>query len=98
MFIQVLLDVRKTLEESKKIKKPGGESTEVFFKYERLTTFCYLRGLLGHIDDRCTKLLMMGEDDSDHHWGPELRVDPRNPMFVGTSTYLWNDVNGGSTF
>ena len=41
---------------------------------------------------------MMGEDDSDHHWGPELRVDPRNPMFVGTSTYLWNDVNGGSTF
>ncbi|RZB66297.1 hypothetical protein D0Y65_042080, partial [Glycine soja] len=66
IHIRVLLDVRKSLKKSKKIRKPGGESNEVLFKFKRLGKFCYLCGILGHLDDSYGKLLMMGEDDGTH--------------------------------
>ncbi|MCI08776.1 DUF4283 domain protein, partial [Trifolium medium] len=48
MCVRVLVDVRLPLKRYKKIKKPEGESSIVYFKYERLGTFCYVCGLLGH--------------------------------------------------
>lgn len=49
----------------------------VRFKYERLTTLCFLCGLLGHADISCPKLFHMEEDNGVRGWGPELRVEKR---------------------
>jgi len=51
MRIRVLLDVLKPLKRVKKNKKPGGETSIIKFKYERLGNFCYYCGMLGHIED-----------------------------------------------
>jgi hypothetical protein len=75
MRIRVLLDVTKPLKRQKKIKKPGGVSSYIRFKYERLGNYCYFCGLLGHIEDFCEKLYDLQEDDGTRLWGPDLRVD-----------------------
>ena len=57
-----MLDVLQPLKCSKKIRKPGGEVTEVTFKYEKLSTFCYICVLLGYNDDHCDKIFEMADD------------------------------------
>jgi len=75
MRIRVLLDVTKPLKRQKKIKKPGGDSGYIRFKYERLGNYCYFCGMLGHIEDFCEKLYDLQEDDGTRLWGPELHAD-----------------------
>jgi hypothetical protein len=75
MRIRVLVDVRLPLKRYKKIKKGEGDSKLVHFKYERLGTFCYVCGLLGHSESRCPKLFDMTETDGARGWSPELRAD-----------------------
>lgn len=78
MRIRVLLDVTKPLKRMKKIKRPGGESSVIKFKYERLGNFCYFCGMLGHIEDYCEKLYSVDSDDGTRFWGPELRVEKKH--------------------
>ncbi|XP_045807554.1 uncharacterized protein LOC123904150 [Trifolium pratense] len=75
MRIRVLIDVRLPLKKSKKIKKPGEESKLIQFKYERLGTFCYVCGLLGHAENKCPKLFDMETTKVVRGWGPELRAE-----------------------
>lgn len=81
-----MLDVLQPLKCSKKIRKPGGEVTEVTFKYEKLSTFCYICVLLGYNDDHCDKIFEMADDGGVRLWGLEIKVQSR--------TYGGN--NGGS--
>jgi len=60
----------------------------VAFKYERLGHFCYLCGMLGHIDDYCELLFSMKEDNGEQRWGPELRAEPRNVVASSGSKWL----------
>jgi hypothetical protein len=75
MRIRVLVDVREPLKKAKKIKKQGGDSCMVQFKYERLGTFCYVCGLLGHSESRCPKLFDHPELEIKRAWSPELRAE-----------------------
>lgn len=75
MRIRVLLNVTKPLKRQKKIKRPGGDTLTVRFKYERLGNFCYYCGILGHIEDYCDKLYAVESDDGIRHWGSEIRVE-----------------------
>lgn len=63
MRIQVLVDVRHPLKRTKKVKKQGGDAIMVTFQYERLETFCYLCGILGHMESLCDKLFLLMVDD-----------------------------------
>lgn len=47
--IQVELDVRKSLFRRKRLNLLPGWPTYVLFKYERLPTYCYLCGRMGHL-------------------------------------------------
>ena len=55
MRIKVSIDVRKPLKRRMKIKKQGGEWTWINFKYERLPTFCFFCGIIGHNERFCQR-------------------------------------------
>jgi hypothetical protein len=76
MRIRVLVDVRRPLMRMKKIKVKGN-SHEVKFKYEKLGTFCYYCGMLGHIEDFCKSLFSNPDDDGVRLWSSDLRADKR---------------------
>lgn len=69
MRLKVNVDVRFPLKKEKKVRKLGGEWKVVKFKYEKLGTFCYLCGVLGHTDQFCEKNFQMEVDDGSCGWG-----------------------------
>lgn len=77
MRVRVLLDVRKPLLKKLKLRKPGGDAKEVVLKYETLDIFCYMCGMLGHLDNSCNKLFDLVRDDSSRNWGPEIKAEVR---------------------
>ncbi|XP_048504096.1 uncharacterized protein LOC125499392 [Beta vulgaris subsp. vulgaris] len=66
--VRVLIDVTKPLRRVQRISVKKGVSALVEFKYERLPTFCYGCGLIGHIERDCS---MVNEDDriEGKQWG-----------------------------
>lgn len=63
MKVRVLIDVCKPLKKVKRIKKSGGILVEVNFKYERSEIFCYVCGMMWHVEESGQKFLAMKEDD-----------------------------------
>nr|GMC76582.1 uncharacterized protein LOC109174453 [Ipomoea batatas] len=53
--VRVAIDVWKPLKKGMRMKKDSGEWFAVSFKYERLPTFCFLCGVLGHAEKFCAK-------------------------------------------
>lgn len=74
--VKVCLDVSKPLRRLQKIKTRSGDLAVVEIKYERLPTFCYECGILGHIERDC---LQVSDDEKEEgkQWGSWLRASPR---------------------
>lgn len=53
MRIRVAIDVGQPLKKQMKIKKVGGEWIWIHFKYERLPSFCFYCGRIGHTEKFC---------------------------------------------
>ncbi|CAN1790281.1 hypothetical protein LINPERHAP1_LOCUS18765 [Linum perenne] len=51
--LRVTIDIRQPLKREKKPRVAGGEWVMARFKYERLPTFCFIYGRIGHIDRQC---------------------------------------------
>ncbi|KAG4957992.1 hypothetical protein JHK85_044372 [Glycine max] len=51
---------------------------------------------MGHIDENCKKLLLLGEDNGYREWSQDLRADPRNPTTTEDAKYLRDSDHGGS--
>lgn len=93
MHIKVKLDVRVPLKKEYRVKKTGGEWKMVQFKYERLGVFCFVCGIIGHVEQLCPRLFEIEEDDGQRNWGPELRAEVRRGG--GTAGNKWlRDVTG----
>ncbi|KAJ8765399.1 hypothetical protein K2173_012096 [Erythroxylum novogranatense] len=56
MRIRVVMDIRQPLKRKLFVKRPQGEKICLDFKYERLNTFCYFCGIVGHTDRFCRLL------------------------------------------
>ncbi|KMT01423.1 hypothetical protein BVRB_9g214320 [Beta vulgaris subsp. vulgaris] len=71
-----MLDVTQPLRRVQRIALRKGETALVELKYERLPTFCYVCGTIGHIERDCP---VNHEDDKefDKQWGSWLRASPR---------------------
>jgi hypothetical protein len=93
MRIRVLVDIRLPLKRAKKIKKPDGEGRIVNFKYERLGTFCYICGMLGHSEMHCPTLFETQATAANRAWGPELRADARRKQGGGMSKWIRDEAN-----
>lgn len=78
--VRVLLDIRKPLKRRMRIKRPGGEWTWVKFRYERLPSFCFFCGLLGHGVNFCEKRYDASCDLGKLPYGPFLRAAGSRPQ------------------
>lgn len=82
MHIRVELDVNLPLKRFKKIKFNGG-LVQVSFKYEKLQTFCFICGKLGHTESFCDTLFILTEAQVEamrqgvKGWGLFLKADDR---------------------
>lgn len=74
MRIRVQLDVSKPLKRKMKIKPSTGDTFYIEFKYERLTTFCFICGLIGHNETNCDNLFEPGMGSMERNYSPELRA------------------------
>nr|GMD81146.1 uncharacterized protein LOC109179748 [Ipomoea batatas] len=77
MRIRVEIDVAKPLKRKMKLKKNGGEWVWVEFRYERLPTFYFLCGLLGHSDRYCEKNFEDERMEGEKPYGVWLRAAGR---------------------
>ncbi|VFQ63346.1 unnamed protein product [Cuscuta campestris] len=78
--IRVKLDVQKPLKKGTRLKREGEEWFHVDFAYERLPTFCFVCGRLGHGERFCPETLQQ--------WGRQVwKGVRRSPLEVWTRTY-----------
>ncbi|XP_021737157.1 uncharacterized protein LOC110703672 [Chenopodium quinoa] len=74
--VRIMVDTSKPLRRVQKIRNKKGEISSIQFKYERLSTFCFLCGILGHTEKDCPNIAEEDEPD-EKQWGLWLRASPR---------------------
>ncbi|CAN1769947.1 Uncharacterized protein At4g02000 [Linum perenne] len=101
MRLRIRMDVTVPLRKEKKVRRPGGEWLMGKFRYERLPTFCYVCGRIGHIERHCEVFYQTPEAELVRNWDASLRAEIRKPSLLGGEQYLVmekklvdeNDVN-----
>lgn len=74
--VKVAMDVTRPLRRVLRFRNRMGQLSMVEIKYERLPTFCYVCGILGHIERDCVEATE-DERSMEHQWGSWLRASPR---------------------
>ena len=92
MRIRVNLQLDKPLRRRGKVAGDDGDKFWVSFKYERLPTFCYICGRMGHDDRHCP-------ESAEHHnsprqYGEWLRAS-RNQRFTAGKSKSTSSEGGG---
>ncbi|KAK6117177.1 hypothetical protein DH2020_049056 [Rehmannia glutinosa] len=88
MRIRVAFDVRNPLKRRMKIKNMGGEWVWIHFKYEKLPTFCFYCGFIGHSDKFCAKLFNSPSVSEDRAYGAWLRAPSRRQQGQPSGQWL----------
>ncbi|KAL8470718.1 hypothetical protein ACS0TY_033330 [Phlomoides rotata] len=84
MRIRVEIDVLLPLKRCKKIKLGTGAAILVNFKYEKLFSFCFICGRLGHTESFCDVLFNSEDGNVKREWGTFLRApDKRSSAMQG---------------
>lgn len=66
-----------------KIKKARGDCSWVNFKYDRLPSFCFFCGIIGHSDKFCKKFFEFPDKSVEKMFGPWLRAPSRRSIAAG---------------
>ncbi|CAN0928224.1 hypothetical protein LINGRAHAP2_LOCUS36349 [Linum grandiflorum] len=88
MRIRVELDVRRPLKCTKKVRLHGEVSAVCTFCYERLQSFCFICGIMGHIDKYCEAHFHFPADQIVRKWDDSIWVQPRNLKQQLTAKWL----------
>ena len=67
------LPINRSLRKGGNVVNPEGEKFWVSFKYERLPTFCFLSGILGHDEWHCSG--NSNNSEVDRQYGDWLRAN-----------------------
>jgi 14-3-3 protein epsilon len=94
MRIRVKIDVRMPLKKDAKVMDREGKWCTVKFKYEKLGTFCFVCGVMGHGENKCAVRFSMEQDDGTREWSAEIRADSRRQG--GRIASRWLKEEGGS--
>jgi hypothetical protein len=95
MRLRVKIDVRLPLKKDTRVKDREGNWCIVKFKYEKLGTFCFICGIMGHSENRCTIRFERNEDDGVRGWSNEIRADTRRTGGRQGSRWLKEEGGGG---
>ena len=77
MIEGVRIDVYSPLKKEMNARTLGETWITAKVKYERLGTFYFLCGVLGHRDKTCAKLFEVEEDDDFREWSNDLKPESR---------------------
>lgn len=86
--IRVRIQIDKPLKRRMKIKKVGGEWFWVTFKYEHISTFCFICGMLGHAQKFRAKLFETPANELTKPYGPWMKATPKRQQFLTGSKWL----------
>lgn len=84
MRIRVMLDVCLPLKKKKRLLFSLGNIGYVYFKYERLTLFCFFYGKLGHSDSFFNQRMALGVEVVEIDWDLSLRAQSRRIMAISS--------------
>lgn len=88
--VRVRMDVYKPLKRRMRIKWEGGQWSWVNFKYERLGTFCFVCGKIGHSDRDCSVVYANMGREVERAYGTWLRAPNKNSKPEIGSRWLRN--------
>ncbi|KAL8128213.1 hypothetical protein AgCh_014971 [Apium graveolens] len=92
--IRVTLDVEKPIKRRMKLKRDGNAWSWINFKYERLGTFCFVCGRIGHSERDCNVVYANPDKVVDRAYGPWLRAPSKNASVNAGSRWLRNVADG----
>jgi hypothetical protein len=95
MRIRVKIDARMPLKKEAKVMDRDRKWCTVKFKYEKLGTFCFVCGVMGHAENKCEVRFSMEHDDGTREWSSEIRAETRRHGGRAASRWL-KEENGGS--
>lgn len=90
--LKVWIDVTAPLKQEWQILVNDGSYATICFKYEKLGTFFYFCGCLGHTDKTCSRRFDMEEDDGSSGWGEWLRPVIRRMGSAATNIWLQDPI------
>lgn len=73
-----------------KIKREGGDWSWINFKYERLGTFCFVCGKIGHSERDCNVVYTNLDKELERPYGTWLRAPNKNVKTGAGSRWLRN--------
>lgn len=91
--IRVIMDVDKPIKRRMKLKRAGGTWSWINFKYERLSTFCFVCGLMAHSDRDCGIVYANPDKTIERSYGTWLRAPGRSEK--NQNIGAWWICNGG---
>lgn len=98
MRIRISIDVRQQLRHEKKICKRNGTESIVQCRYERLGDFCFICGLVTHIERFCAKKMQLSIREGGRDWGAWLRAPHggrRGKNGADFSVMIWMVIGTG---
>lgn len=95
--VRVRIDVRLPLKLYKKFKTMEGFSMKAIFRYERMSIYCFVCGIIGHGEKSCPKVFALVEANQEvvRGWGPDLRVQMGRTASSGNTWWLRDEQGGG---
>ncbi|KAL8115437.1 hypothetical protein AgCh_022072 [Apium graveolens] len=88
--IRVSFDTEKPLKRRMKIKKEVNDGSWINFKYERLSTFCFVCERIGHSERDCNVVYANPDKIVDRAYGVWLRAPAKNADMNAGSRWLRN--------
>lgn len=96
--VRVTLKVDEPLKRRMKLRRRDGTFQWITFRYERLNTFCFCCGLLGHSDKFCKKVYEEGILPKDYPYGGWMRAGARRQAKPVGAKWLLSDLPAKAAF
>lgn len=94
--IRIKMDLRKPIKRRMKVKRAGGDWSWAHFKYERLSSFCFVCGLFGHQERDCAIVYANPDKEVIRAYGTWLRAPGKNAKSINVGAKWLRSEGDGS--
>uniref|UniRef100_A0A803P0P8 CCHC-type domain-containing protein n=1 Tax=Cannabis sativa TaxID=3483 RepID=A0A803P0P8_CANSA len=92
--VRVRVNVNAPLKRRMKIRSRNGEAFYAYFKYERVPTFCFICGVMGHAERFCEKIYDTPIENIVKPYSIEIKAPTRQQSFLTASPWLRSGKGG----